>query len=834
MSNSRRLLSFSAVSYAVLASAAFAQVNPPGAAAPVVTEVVVTARQRSETLRDTPAAVSVLTGTTLAAAGVRRADDIVNLTPGVSIVNGSAEQGDTQVNIRGVNSARDADPSFAFVVDGIQIANPSSFNREYADLQQIEVVKGPQGAIYGRDAAAGAIIVTTRTPGDTVEGLFRGTAGNVGSYTGQAYIAGPLTDKIGASLTANYRRTDGQYKNSLFTNQSALDSFQGGDIAGRVYFRIDPQTTLDLKGRYGQLDAGSIDFNAIFALPAFAGVTGVPQFSENVNNHQFVFQNNVPNDNRQKSIEFSAKLDHDFGWAKLTGWGLFSKIDDDLIADGTSASFGFFNTEPHCVASTAALFAQGVKTPPPTGLGPTPAASFFGAYSPTTCDGYQYQRRNQTDESFELRLTSPSQGRFRWLGGVYYLHVDRNVGVATGIDDGGAPPRQLYVPNTQPYSTEQLLWDDFTTDVGAVFGQAQYDILKTVEGSFALRYDVEDRHDHNLVPTAARTLYIDYKGPPYTGNAPLNPGLDPTLNPAGIHDQDKTFAQVQPKASLRWKVTPDFTVYGDWGVGFKSGGFNNAGSAATINTFINPVVTAAGFAPVKIQDIYQKEVSSEFEAGAKARLFNGRLNLDASVFHDNVHNMQFFEFFVGPFGLLRVVDNIDLVRLEGAELGADYHLTRYLSVDASGSYIHSRIAQNSARPDTVGNQSPYTPNYTVNFALQYDPPLTETLTGHLRLDVRDTGPTWFHTVQNQTNPTVFELSFGALGRANYGGTRRNAFTTVNLRVGVQAKNITLTGFADNLTNTNYLSEVIPAPEFGGSFASPGIGRRYGAELAYKF
>jgi iron complex outermembrane receptor protein len=834
MTTKQRIAAFGAASYGVLAATlASAQASPPGAA-PSIAEVVVTARQRSETLRDAPEAVSVLTRATLEAAGVRRADDIVNLTPGVSIVNGSAEQGDTQVNIRGINSARDADPSFAFVVDGIQIANPSSFNREYVDVQQIEVVKGPQGAIYGRDAAAGAVIVTTRTPGDTVEGLLRATAGNVGSYSAQAYISGPLTDTLSGSLTADYRQTDGQYANSQFPSQRNLDAYRGGDVAGRLYFRFDPQTTLDLKGRYGQLDAGSIDFNAVFALPALAGVTGVPQFDENVNNHPFVFQNNVENDNRQKSLEFSAKLDHDFGWARLTGWGLFSKVDDDLIADGTSASFGFFNTEPHCIASTAALYAQGVTLPAPTSLGPTPAASFFGAYTPTTCDGYQYQRRNQTDESFELRLTSPSGGRLRWLGGVYYLHVDRNVGVATGIDDGGAPPRQLFVPNTQPYSTEQLLWDDFTTNVGAVFGQAQYDILKTVEGSFALRYDVEDRHDHNLVPTDARTLYIDYNGPPYTGGAPLNPGLDPTLNPGGIHDQDKTFSQLQPKASLRWKATPDLTVYGDWGVGFKSGGFNNEGSAATINTFINPVVTAAGFPAVNVQDIYAKEVSSEFEAGAKARLLDGRLNLDASVYHDNVHNMQFFEFFVGPFGLLRVVDNIDLVRLEGAELGADLKLTRYLSLDAAGSYIHSRIARNTVRPDTVGNESPYTPDYTINFALQYDPPLTATLTGHVRLDLRDTGPTWFHTVQNQSNPTVFELSYGPLGRANYGETQRAAFTTLNLRVGVSARNVTLTGFADNLTNTSYLAEVIPAPEFGGSFVSPGIGRRYGAELTYRF
>ena len=799
-----------------------------------VEEVVVTARQRSENLKDVPAAVSVLTASTLEAAGVKRAEDVIGLTPGVSLVNGSAEQGDSQVNIRGLNSARDADPSFAFVVDGIQLANPAAFNREFVDLRQIEVVKGPQGATYGRNATAGAIIVTTRTPGDKFEGAILASGGNVGSATVKATLSGPLTDKIGASLSADFRHSNGERKNSLFNSQRNLDSFKGGDVNARIFARLDPQTTLDLKGRYGQLSAGSIDFNAVFALPVFASVTTNKDFYENVNNHKFVYQNNVQHDNRQRALEFSAKLDHDFGWAKLTAWGLISDIKNDLIADGTSASFGFFNTEAQCIASTAALFNQGVTLPSPQGLGPTPGASFFGPYSPTTCDGYQYQRRNQTDESLEVRLASPSGQRLRWQGGVYYLHVNREVGVATGIDNGGAPPRSLFIPAGQPYATEQLLWDNFRSDVGAVFGQVQYDIVKSVEGSVALRYDAEGRHDHNLVPTGARTQFIDYNGPPYTGGAPLNPGLDPTLNPGGIHDQSKTFSQFQPKVALRWTASPALSLYADWGIGFKSGGFNNAGSAATVNTFINPVRTAASFAPVVLQDVYKKETSSEFEGGAKARLFDGRLTFDAVGYINTVHNMQFFEFFVGPFGLLRVVDNIDSVRLAGAELGAHWRAARYLSFDASGAYIHSRINKNTVRPDTVGNKSPYTPDYTYNFGVQFDPPLSSDMTLHARVDVRGVGPTWFHTVQGQTNPTVFELSFGPLGRANYSRTQRAAFTTVDLRVGVEINNITITGYAQNLFNKHYLNEVIPAPEFGGAFASPAAGARFGAEVGFKF
>lgn len=829
-------------SIAVLAGPAWAQqaptAQPAATTGTVIEEVVVTARQRSETLRNVPAAVSVLTASQIQAAGVTRADNIVGLTPGVSLVNGTSEAGDTQVNIRGINSTRDAQNSFALVLDGIQIANPSAFNREYTDLQQVEMVKGPQGAVYGRNAEAGAMIITTQLPTEELSGMVDVSGGNYGTYTAKGRISGGIAPGLRGSLSADWRQTDGEYKNSLYTMR-ALDYSAGGNVNGRLYWEVDKDTTVDLKARYGKVRGGSIDFNPVFELPAFASVTGVSQFYEDVNHHNFVYQNNVPHDNNQESIETSLKLDHDFGWAKLTAWGLYSNIKNDLLADGAAASFGFFNSAPGCIASTAALFNQGLKFPLPQNLGATPAQSLYGAYTATTCDGYQYQKRNQKDYSFEARLASPSDQALRWLGGVYYLHVDREVGVSTGIDSGPAtgishPPHELYVPAGLPYSTEQLLWDSFKSDAYGIFGQVQYDVLSNVEAAFALRYDAEDRSVHNLVPTNARTQYIDFNGPPYTGGAPLNPALDPTLNPGGVHDRSKTYSELQPKVSLRYKPTDNWTLYGDWGVGFKSGGFNNQGSATTIDTFINPVRVAAGFDPVTINDDYKKEVSKQGEIGVKGLLLDGRLSVEAAGFYNNVANMQFFEFYVGPFGLLRVVSNIDKVQLEGAEFAARYRVMSDLHLEASYAFTDSKIEKNTARPETVGNKSPYTPDYTWNLAVQYDPEIISDYRLHARVDVRGVGPTWFHTVQNQPNPTIFELSFGALGRANFAQTQRDAYVTADLRIGIEHHNWTLTAFGQNIFDKRYVAEVIPAPEFGGAFVSPAPGARWGAELGYRF
>jgi len=196
---------------------------------------------------------------------------------------------------------------------------------------------------------------------------------------------------------------------------------------------------------------------------------------------------------------------------------------------------------------------------------------------------------------------------------------------------------------------------------------------------------------------------------------------------------------------------------------------------------------------------------------------------------------------VGSFGLLRVVSNIDEVEITGAELGLDVDLTDNLRVFAGGNITESEIKANSSRPDTVGNSSPYTPDYTANIGFNYVAGITDDLDFRLGADANFVGETWFHTVQDEGqratifNP-LFELGFtaGALGTGDFSNARRDAYTTVNLRASIEAEQWTLTGFIKNATDEDYLEEVIPAPEFGGSFIYPGSQMRSGVELAVKF
>lgn len=830
-----------------------------------IEEVVVTARQREENLTDVPASITAFTEGVIERASIQRAEDFIALTPGVSLTD-TAEVGDAQVSIRGINGTRDAEANFAFIVDGILHTNPSAFNREFADLQQIEVLKGPQGAIYGRSASAGAILVSTQKPTQEFEAGIKASAGNRESYYVSAHASGGLGDNLAGRIHIDYRDTQGFYKN---TNVSAnpgtniVDDFENYNINGRLLWEPNEDLDVDFRAHYGEVEAASITFNASFGLDVFGFIPpGAPLF-ENVNHHPFVFQSNIDPENDQESLDFSIKADYDMDWGTLTGWFLYSDIEQSFLADGTSGAFGLFSSDPVCqqtAASTAVSDPLPAPQSNPGNLSDT--STFFGPYTPTTCDGAQYQERNQEDYSFEIRLTSPGDQQLRWQAGVYYLNLEREVGVATVTDPGEnliagtRAQRSLTGPDI-----EALVYDGFDTEVFAVFGQIAYDLVDDLEFSAALRYDNEKRKVHSLVPSPAQqtSRYIDYTDAfmvfplglfpcPGLGDGPGSP-LNPayvdfdtcTINQA-IPDRKKTFEELQPKLSLRWNANDNWTFFGSWGVGFKSGGFNNQGSQALVDLFFNsPLldpVAAGGTglgAQLAISDQFKEETSNAFEVGFKSQWADGRISLEGAAYHTLVDDMQVFNFLVGPFGLLRVVSNIDEASITGFEAMLNVQFTDALKLYGGGAVTNAKIDKNSNRPQTAGNRIPYAPEYTFNFGAEFIKP-----TGFLdgvdftsRVDYTAVGPTWFASTQaGDHTPTLFTgLNFGLM---NHRLSQRDSYGLINLRAGLQSGAWGIHGVVKNLLDENYLAEVIPAPEFGGSFIHPSDGRSWAVEVGYQF
>ena len=832
-----------------------------------IDEVTVTARKRAESLQEVPIAITAFTEQTIERAGIERPNDFIGLMPNVTIVD-TANVGDTQVSIRGIISTRDAESTFAYVVDGVLSTNPNSFNEELVDVRQIEVLKGPQGALYGRNAVAGAILVTTKEPGDEFEGRAKVGIGSDDLTTASLRLSGPLGDSARGSLSASYRDFEGVFDNIYENAPTGVDYLEDTTVRGRLIWEPSDNLSWDFRAGVSDVSGGAINFNAVFAIPAFAAGFG-PTFFADVNDHDFIYSFNVPGENEQETTELAVKADYATDNGDWTFIAAYNDLDEYLLSDGTSATFYGYELSPACRndrltlnnagsevvfdgvagAGRSDLFGPffqpfGVFQPGNAMFPPDNILDFegiYGPYTPTACDGFQYQERNQQDASVELRFTSPADQPIRWIAGVYAADIEREVVVAYGADTGAGFSRQPYVDPTGPNPTDQLFWDDFETTVLAAYGQISFDIGDASELSLALRWDEEDRKVINRVPNVtASGLSINTLDPNTFEPLPINPGL--VSNPGGIPTRSRSFSQLQPKVSWAWSPVESVNLYASWGIGFRSGGFNNLGSADLLEFWFNtgePALYVPGNpvnAQLMVEDTYDKEVSSNFEVGIKTEWLDRRLRFNAAVFQTDVEDNQFFEFFAGPFGILRIVTTIEELQIRGFEADFSFVATDNISIFAGLGLLDSEIQKNRNRPLSVGNDAPQAPDETFNLGAQFDFPVGRDLNLFARLDWQYVGDTWFSTLQGEPTPTIWDAFNGGGGAItqDFSLTKRDAYDTLNVRVGIEGERWAVTLWGRNVTDEEYLAEVIPATEFGGSFVHPAATATYGGEFSVRF
>jgi iron complex outermembrane receptor protein len=459
-------------------------------------------------------------------------------------------------------------------------------------------------------------------------------------------------------------------------------------------------------------------------------------------------------------------------------------------------------------------------------------AGIYGPYTPTACDGYQYQERNQSDTSLEVRLTSDDDAEVSWIAGVYAAEIERQVVVAYGADTGNGFLRQAYVPATGPNPTDLLFDDQFDTSVMAVFGQLEFDITDDMEVAFAARYDREERDVNNQVPNEAGSgLNVNSTGS-------INPAF--AANPGGIPNRSATFSHFQPKVTWSWNAAEDMNLYASWGVGFRSGGFNSIGSEALIYFWYNdngdgtnPGALVDG--ELSVKDEYDKEVSTSIEFGSKMEFFDNRLRVNASIFSTDVEDNQFFEFYAGPFGLMRVVTTIEDLQIQGFEMDFNAVLTENLSMFGGMGILDSEIKRNNHRPLTVGNEAPQAPDRTYNLGAQFETEVSSGINLTARLDWQYVGEMAFHTLQGEATPSIWQVFYpDASITQDFSKAKRDAYDTLNARISVDGENWGVTIWGRNVTDEKYLEEIIPAPEFGGSFIHPGAKDSYGIDFNYRF
>jgi iron complex outermembrane receptor protein len=649
-------------------------------------EIVVTARKRDESLQSVPVTVDAFTAQTIQSAGIESPRDFVALVPNMTLVE-VQNVGNSFITVRGISQARNSEPSVAVLVDGVLEPNPYEFDQELSDIKQIEVLKGPQGALYGRNAIGGAIIIQTEDPSDHFEGSGKLGLGNGLSEKAQVAVSGPLdaagTLKYRASL--NFYNTDGFLENTYLDRKA--DPYR--DYSGRLRLLWKPadKWSADLRVYRDRVDTTAF----YYIIPRSSEANPFSSFTTppNANDITSPIETNNAGADYRDILDSALKLDYspDYGtYTAITDYNHTKEID-------TGDAYDF---RPITTSIAYNAFFAGI----PAALG-------------GPLDESQSQFIDVTTYSQELRFTSAKVGGFAWIGGAYFVHTERFISTGNLVDRGQGVPPVYETPRVDPNNplatntNVTFLADSQNNNAWAVFGDATYEFTDQFEFDAAIRYDEDSRRN--------------------TTDTPQHFLPDPNALTGEVRRH--TWDEVQPKGTLRYKPSDSLTFYGGWSRGFRSGGFNQTGVGAV----------AQSEGKLGVHDLFNAEVADTWEVGAKSQFLERRLSANLALYRTVSRNGYFF--FYDSVTSTQNLGNLDAT-YKGAELELTAKPSDRIDLYANFGYTDGRITH-MEDPTVVGNKPPLLTKNTINAGAQYHQPIEDGLNAVLRLDYQEIGRTWW-------------------------------------------------------------------------------------------
>ena len=441
---------------------------PPFASAIQLEEVVVTAQKREQSLQDVPVAVTAFGASEITKAGITSTQDFIDLTPNVTL-DDSFTYANTFVNIRGVSQINNADSPVAIVVDGVPQNNQKQLKMKLFDIERIEVLKGPQGSLYGRNAIGGAINIVTKQPAEDTEGFAKLSLGDGGLVDVSAGIGGALSDKVAYRIVGSYLEKDGLIDNAFLGTEADFVE-EDYSVRGRLLFTPNDNVSIDLRLSKSEFDAGSsydVITNNVLA----------PGFRSGTANNFFAPNENFLGRTVGEVEEFTLKADWDLGFATLTSITARTNLQETYRADLD--------------------FANPVDNP----------TGFAGL-------GLELGQGQDLDVelfSQELRLTSPNDQSLRWIAGVYYIETERALHTRAFVDLAsllGLDAEQQAAQIDNGIVLVDLNEDNDNT-AWSVFGQVEYDLSDRLTAQLGLRYDRDDRDQLDINSGAERSEEFD-------------------------------------------------------------------------------------------------------------------------------------------------------------------------------------------------------------------------------------------------------------------------------------------------------------------------------------
>lgn len=677
----RRALLGGSVMALGISAPAFAQVE----------EIVVTAQKVEENLQDVPIAITAVSGDTLTASGITSLENLSQLVPSVTFRKGTTNA-NSAVVLRGVGTISfsiAAEPSVSTVVDGVVLSRSGQAFADLVEVERLEVLRGPQGTLFGKNASAGLINVVSKGGTDTLEGEVTVEGFEGGEYRGRATISGPVAQDLTFRANAFYGTYDGNITNIFGGKKNKVNGYERIGFRGLLDFDNGPARVKIIADYYEADDDCCGEVTGVSRGAVLDAELNLPLGVARGENQRFVNHNLV-----------TESLDRQFG--------ITVNADFDVLSDHTlSAIYGYRNWNNTEIREGDFL---------PRALVGTPELHDRGFV--------------ETDQSsLEVRLASDQSKAFKYQVGAFYwksensqIFTRQSIRCATSnlpVDPRtGAQPCNLgSTANTQfPTATSRSVVD---IENYAVFGQAMYDFTDWIGLTLGVRY-TNDSIDfvHRRAPAFDRATGAALPATVLGGTGVnINPagGLTTNARPGNgtvLSTGSSSNSNFSGKAVLTVKPTEDILFYGSYTRGYKGPAFN---------VFFNHV------APDNAVPI-DEETSDSFEAGVKSQLADNRIRLNASVFQVTYDGFQANNFIALNGTTISNLTNAGQVRSTGFELDAVANPAEGLDLFGSVAYADAKVRKFNANPLTNapdarnGTKLPLAPEWSWNIGAAYETP----------------------------------------------------------------------------------------------------------------
>ena len=654
-------------------------------------EIVIAASRDNTVLKDLPSAVSSIRTGKIEGNQILSLEDINTYVPNFLMLDYGTKL-TSPVYIRGIGSKKGA-PAVGLYVDGVPQFDFSSFNFDFYDIASIEVLRGPQGTLYGRNSMGGLINVNTLSPSTYQGTRLRLSSGSYGHQNATLSHYAKVGNDLAFSLSANYRKEDGYFENkTLHTMADELESY---GLRNRLIYKFTDQLKIENIASYENSTQGGYPF----AVADSSGEIGDVAYNQASSYDRILFNDGL-------SLNYTGK---EWTADMILSYQMIDdqqEIDQDFTAD----------------------------------------SSYFVV-----------QNQKQNMYSAEGIVRSHSKQKYQWLFGTFAFKQDMKKDVSVDI----------YAYNSQSLK----YYDNDITSFG-IFHQSTLSLTSRLKLSAGLRYNFEKSlldYQYDVVAGGSIVPQVDS----------LYPSLEEHI--------------LLPKLALSY-ATDALTLYASYATGYKAGGFNSTFERA--------------------EDLqYEKEMSHNYELGAKASLFDGRVFADAAIFSSFITGQQISRSV--PSGQGTFLQNAGESRNNGLEFSVSTQAIHGFELSASYGYTDAHIIKYEVNDSLNynGHTAPYIPKHTMNLM----------------------GAKSFSINGNYLERIRLQLDYQLIGHSYWrieNDLEQDAYSKLNALITLDFEVFKIDLWGKNLSNTQYASYAVES--LGETFYQKGQPRRFGATIALNF